>query len=55
MIDERQHEHRLAPDLVAVVADDDAAERAGDEADRVGAEGRQRARQRIEVSERTGG
>ena len=46
--DECQHEHRLASDPVAVVADDDAAERAGDEADGVGAEGRQRAGQRIE-------
>ena len=53
--DQRQHEHRLAADAVAVVADDDAADRPRDEADRVGAERRQRPRQRIERRERTAG
>ena len=51
MIDERQHEHRLAADLVAVVADDDAADRPRDEPDGVGAEGGQRAHQRVEGGE----
>ena len=34
----------LRPDAVAEVAEDDATERAGDEAEGVGAEGQQRAR-----------
>ena len=45
--DQREHEHRFAADPVAVVADDDAANRARGEADRVGAEGIQRAGERI--------
>ena len=39
--EERRDEHLLAPDLVTEVAEDDAAEGAGDEAERVGAEGQQ--------------
>ena len=49
--DEREHEHRLAADLVAVVPDDDAADRPGEEAHGIGAEGRERAHQRVEGGE----
>ena len=50
---QRQAQHRLAADLVAEVAEDDAAQRARDEADREGGERRQRADQRVERRERT--
>ena len=49
--DEREHEHRLAADLVAVVSDDDAADRPREEAHGVGAEGGERAHQRVERGE----
>ena len=49
--EQRQHEHRLAADAVAVVPEHDAADRAGGEADRVGAEGQQRADQRLGLRE----
>jgi hypothetical protein len=45
---EGEHEHRLAADAVAVMPDDDAANRTRDETDRVRAERRQRPCQRIE-------
>ena len=48
---QRVDQHRLAPDAIAEVAEDDAAERAGDEADGEGAERRQRADERIDVRE----
>ena len=48
---EREHQHRLASDLVPVVAEDDAAERASEEADGKGAEGRQGADERVEGGE----
>ena len=51
MMQQRQHEHRLAADAVAEVAEDDAAERPRDEADGEGAEREQRADQRIDARE----
>ena len=39
---ERQHQHALAADLVAEMAEDDAAQRTGDEADGEGGVGQQR-------------
>ena len=48
---ERGHEHRFAADLVAVMAEDDSAERPGEEADGIGGQGRHRARERIERGE----
>ena len=48
---QRQHEHRLAADAVAEVAEHDPAERARGEADRVRAERQQRADQRLGVRE----
>ena len=41
---QRDDQHLLAPDPVTEVAEDDAAERPGDEAERVGAEREQRRR-----------
>jgi hypothetical protein len=49
--DQRQDEHRLASDSVAVVADHDPANRAGDESHGVRAERRQRPREWIERRE----
>ncbi len=48
---QREHQHRLAAHLVAVMADHDAADRARHEADGIGAERGHRARQRVEVRE----
>jgi hypothetical protein len=45
------HQHRLAADAVAEMAEQDAADRAGEKAGRVCAERRQRAGQRIDVRE----
>jgi hypothetical protein len=44
---QRQHEHRLASDPIAVVADDDAADGTRNEADGVGAERGECAGQRV--------
>ncbi len=49
--EQRDDEHLLAPDPVPVVAEDDTAERAGDEAEGVGAEREERAGQRVAVGE----
>ena len=48
---QRGHEHRLAPDAVAEVTEDDAAQRARGEADGERAERRERADQRLGVRE----
>ena len=48
---QRQAEHRLAPDPIAEVAEDDAAHRPRDEADRERREREQRADQRLELRE----
>ena len=48
---QRDHQDVLAAELVAVVPEDHAAERPGDEPDRVRREGQQRADQRVEARE----
>ena len=48
---QRDDEHLLAADAVTEVAEDDATERPGDEADRVGAEGQQGRVDRVGVRE----
>ena len=48
---QREDQHLLAADPVAVVAEDDPADRAGQEADGVSAEGQQRAGKRRELGE----
>ena len=53
--DQAQHQQPLAPDPVAIMAEDDAADRPRDEAERIGGEGEQGAGQRIIVRERTAG
>ena len=42
-----QEQHRFAANPVAIIADNDSANRPGDEADREGAESEQRAGERI--------
>ena len=53
--DQAQHQQPLAPDPVAIMAEDDAADRPRDEAERIGGEGEQGAGQRIVVTGRTAG
>ena len=48
---ERGHQHRLAADPVAIMAEDDAAQRPGEETDSIGGKSRHRARERIERGE----
>ena len=48
---QRRDQRRLAADAVAVMAEDRRADRPGDEADEIGAEGGERRRQRILVGE----
>src|SRR4029453_17504097 len=49
--EQRQHQHGLAADAVAEVAEDDAAQGPGREADAVGGQGQQRARGRLHLGE----
>src|SRR5512133_1495563 len=49
--EQRQHQHGLAADAVAEVAEDDPAQGAGREADAVGGQGQQRARGRLHLGE----
>ena len=49
--DEAEHQQFLTADAVAEMAEDNAAERPGNEADRIGGEGEQRADERVEAGE----
>jgi hypothetical protein len=49
--EQRQHQHGLAPDAVAEMAEDDAAQGAGREADPIGGQRQQRARGRLDLGE----